>query len=111
MRNPAHSPDSFAREYFPDSRIDIAQRVHRTFLETAPFDAQRAHPDDKLVDDLRFDDFDSMATVDFVLALEEEFEMKLPDAEMANARTLRDIIDFIFRQTPTPSTSRADLTG
>ena len=49
-----------------------------------------------------------MATVEFVLALEKEFEVKLPDAEMAKARTLRDIIDYIFRQTATQSASLAE---
>jgi len=87
----------FARTHFA-ARTEIAERVHRVFLATAPLsaaEAQRVQPDDRLVDDLRFDDLDSMATVEFVLALEQEFKTKLPEAEMARVRTLRDIIDYL----------------
>ncbi len=58
------------------------------------------HPDDRLVEDLRLDDLDSMATVEFILALEKEFGVKLPEAEMARARTLRDIIEHLTLHLP-----------
>lgn len=90
--SPEISPEGFASAHFPPEQALVAQRVHRVFLETAQVAVRRAGPDDRLVEDLRLDDLDSMATVEFVLALEKEFGLKLSEAEMAKAKTLREII-------------------
>ncbi len=42
---------------------------------------------------------DSLAVVELVLAFEEAFELKIPDAEVDNIRTVGDAIDYITRNT------------
>lgn len=108
-KNPALTSEVFAQTFFPSppQRTEIAARVHRIFIAiegTSRIGLCRVHPDDGIVDDLRIEEFDSMATVEFVIALEQEFKIKLTEAQMAKARTLRDLIDHIVAQTaPAPN--------
>jgi acyl carrier protein len=99
-KNPERTSAEFAAAYFPNGQAETAVRVHQVFLAVAPLDVRCVHPDDRLVADLRLDDLDSMAFVEFTLALEKEFGVNLPETEMARARTLRDIVEYIAMHSP-----------
>lgn len=43
-----------------------------------------------------FFDFDSMADVEIVCALEERFSIKISDEEATNAHTIQDIVDLVW---------------
>jgi acyl carrier protein len=97
-KHPEIAPGTFGETYFPVGKAEIADRVYRVFIQIVPPEIHRAHPDDGIVDDLYLDDLDSLGTVEFVIALEKEFGIELPDAETAKARTLRDLVDLIAAQ-------------
>jgi acyl carrier protein len=60
-----------------------------------PVDLSRLHPDDRIVEDIRMDALDSMSTVEFILEVEKEFGISIPDAAAEKMRTLRDAIDYV----------------
>ena len=55
------------------------------------------HPDDRLAEDLRMDELDSLALTAFVLAIEEAYDIDLEDVAMASARPLRDVVLIVER--------------
>ena len=92
------SPDEFGQRYFPPDQSDIAAQVATIFGKHISVEVSQAHPDDKLVEDLRMDSLDSMSTVEFVIELEEHFKITIPDSAAEQMRTLRDITHFISRE-------------
>lgn len=96
-KNPALDPAVFAATYFPADQAAIASRLRELLVPHLEIDLARLHPDDRLVADLRMDDLDSMATVEFVLSVEKEFSIKLPEAEVAHILTLRDLTTCVAR--------------
>ena len=59
-------------------------------LDVAPFG-----PDASLHDDLGADSLD---VVELVMALEEEFKISVPDEDVENIRTLRDIVSYLHKR-------------
>lgn len=89
--NPAFDSGDFGRHYFPASQAETASRLRELLAGCLPVDLSRLHPDDRLVDDLRMDALDSMSTVEFIIAVEKEFGVKISEADAARLRTLRDL--------------------
>lgn len=92
---PVLSDAEFGRHYFEPDRADIAARARKILQQHINVDVARLRPDDKLVEDIRMDELDSMSTVEFVIELEKEFGIKVPDANAAKMRSLRDVVDYI----------------
>ena len=95
---PSLTTVEFGEHYFPPAEADAAAQVRAIFAKHISVDVSKAHPDDKLVEDLRMDSLDSMSTVEFVIELEEHFQITIPDSAAEQMRTLRDITDFISRE-------------
>ena len=55
-------------------------------------DIDKITPDAKFVDDLGADSLD---TVELVMALEEEFEIDIPDEEAEKIVTFQDVLNYI----------------
>jgi acyl carrier protein len=96
-KNPPLAPAAFAATYFPAEHAAIAHRLRELLAPHLPFDVARLHPDDRLVEDLRMDALDSMSTVDFLLSVEKEFSIELPEAEVGRILTLRDLTACVAR--------------
>jgi len=96
-KNPALDPAVFAATYFPADQAAIARRLRERLGPQLEIDLARLHPDDRMVADLRMADLDSMATVEFMLSVQKEFSIKLPEAEVAHILTLRDLTTGVVR--------------
>jgi acyl carrier protein len=73
---------------------DIAERVKKIVQE------QLGVKEDALVNEASFvDDLgaDSLDTVELVMALEEEFEVEIPDEEAEKITTVQEAIDYITK--------------
>jgi acyl carrier protein len=71
-------------------RTDLADIVN----EVAGVDADDVQLDKSFVDDL---DVDSLSMVEVVVAAEEKFDVKIPDDEVKNLKTVGDAVAFIER--------------
>lgn len=71
---------------------DIEQRVRSQIAKNLVVDANDLRPEASFINDLGAD---SLAIVELVLALEEEFELDIPDEDTERIRTVQDAIDYI----------------
>ena len=69
-------------------RTDLADIVN----EVAGIPAEDVQLDKSFVDDL---DVDSLSMVEVVVAAEEKFDVKIPDDEVKNLKTVGDAVAFI----------------
>ena len=92
--------DDFGRQFFPPNRAEVAVRLRHTLSRHVALDLSRLHPDDKLVEDIRIDSLDSMATVEFVVDVEREFGVVIPDAVAQQMRSLRDVVEYVTTHLP-----------
>ena len=71
-------------------RVDLADIVN----EVAGIPADDVQLDKSFVEDL---DVDSLSMVEVVVAAEEKFDVKIPDEEVKNLKTVGDAVAFIER--------------
>jgi len=71
-------------------RTDLAEIVN----EVAGIPTEDVQSDKSFTDDL---DVDSLSMVEVVVAAEEKFDVKIPDDEVKNLRTVGDAVAFIER--------------
>jgi len=82
--------------------MDIGQRVKEIIAKNLSVKPEKVKPEAQFINDLGAD---SLAIVELVLSLEEEFELDIPDSETEKIRTVQDAIDYI--QTHTAGRSAA----
>ena len=92
---PRRSSDEFGKEFYPDD-AHIAARVRDILADYLPLDLAQLEPGDQPVIDLKMDDLDSMSTVEFVIALENEFDIKITDADAEKMRTFNAICTHVI---------------
>lgn len=68
------------------------EQVRDIIVETLGCDAEQVTMDASLADDLGAD---SLASVELVMALEEAANIKIDDADVANLKTVGDILDYL----------------
>ncbi|MBA2456369.1 MAG: acyl carrier protein [Nocardioidaceae bacterium] len=73
-----------------DIRVDLAEIVN----EVAGIPVDDVQMDKSFTDDL---DVDSLSMVEVVVAAEEKFDVKIPDDEVKNLKTVGDAVAFIER--------------
>ncbi len=71
---------------------NIEERVKKIVVEQLDVKADDVTPTASFVDDLGADSLD---TVELVMALEEEFEIEIPDEEAEKITTIAQAVDFI----------------
>jgi len=76
--------------------MDIAAKVKEIICQQLDVDAAEVKPEASFIDDLGAD---SLAIVELVLALEEEFEIDIPDEDTEKIRTVQDAADYIASHT------------
>jgi acyl carrier protein len=70
----------------------IDTRVKEIICEQLEVSTEQLRPDALFVDDLKAD---SLAVVELVLALEQEFNIEIPDEDTEKIRTVKDASDYI----------------
>jgi len=74
----------------------IEDRVKEIIVEQLGVDAEEVTPEASFIDDLGADSLD---TVELVMALEEEFNIEIPDEEAEKILTVKDAVEYIKRNT------------
>lgn len=70
----------------------VFDKVKELIAEQLDVDEDSITPDANIQDDLGADSLD---VVDLVMALEEEYEVEIPDEAVANIKTVGDIVKYI----------------
>ncbi len=71
---------------------DIASKVKDIIVEQLGVDAAQVKPESSFVNDLGADSLD---TVELVMALEEAFDMEIPDEEAEKIQTVTQAVNYI----------------
>jgi acyl carrier protein len=71
---------------------NIEERVKEIIVDQLGVDAEEVTPEAKFIEDLGADSLD---TVELVMALEEEFNIEIPDEDAGKIVTVRDTIKYI----------------
>ena len=78
----------------------VEQSIKEILAKQLSMDAAKIAPQAKLVEDLGLDSFGS---VEVAFALEEQFDLKIPDQDLYSAKTVKDIVDYMAGQTQNKS--------
>lgn len=73
---------------------DVAEKVKKIIAEQLNIDESQVKPEASFVDDLGADSLD---TVELIMALEEEFDIEIPDDVAEKIKTVGDAIEQITK--------------
>jgi len=73
---------------------DVAEKVKKLYAEQLNIDESQVKPEASFVDDLGADSLD---TVELIMALEEEFDIEIPDDVAEKIKTVGDAIEQITK--------------
>ncbi len=92
---PALNEKEFGARYFSPDRAEIAAKLRTILARHVDVEISQMQPADRFIEDLRMDDFDSMSTVEYVIEVEKEFEIEIPDSAAAKMTTFQSLVDYI----------------
>ena len=72
--------------------MSIEERVKKIIVEQLGVKEEDVNPEASFVEDLGADSLD---TVELVMALEEEFDIEIPDEEAEKITTVQSAIDYV----------------
>ena len=72
--------------------MSIQPKVMQIIQEQLSVDAERVKPEASFIDDLGADSLD---IVELVMAMEEEFEIEIPDEDAEKLRTVQDVLNYL----------------
>jgi acyl carrier protein len=75
-----------------EGKKEMAEKVKQIISEQLGVDENEVTPSASFVDDLGADSLDQ---VELVMALEEAFEVEIPDEDAEKIRTVQDAIDYV----------------
>jgi acyl carrier protein len=75
-----------------DKAKELVEKVKQIISEQLGVEEAEVTPSSSFVDDLGADSLD---TVELVMALEENFDLEIPDEAAEKIRTVQDAIDYI----------------
>ena len=72
--------------------MSIEERVKKIIVDQLGADSAQVKPEASFIEDLGADSLD---TVELVMALEEEFDIEIPDEEAEKITTVQSAIDYV----------------
>jgi acyl carrier protein len=85
----------FSKQFFPNDHAEIAAKLRKILSRHIPIDLSQMQPNDRFVEDLRMDALDSMSTVEYVIEIEKEFGIKIPDSAAEKMLTFQSVVDYV----------------
>ncbi len=76
--------------------MSVEEKVKEIIVDQLGVDEKQVSPEASFVDDLGADSLD---TVELVMALEEEFDIEIPDEEAEKIASVKNAIDYIKNHT------------
>jgi len=75
--------------------VDVAAKVKEIIVENLGVTPEQVTPEASFIEDLGADSLD---TVELVMALEEEFDIQIPDEEAEKITTVQQAVDYIVQK-------------
>ena len=75
--------------------MDTFERIRELLAEQLELDADQITMDSDIMEDF---DADSLDVVDMIMALEDEYEIEIPDEDVENFRTVGDVVRYVEDQ-------------
>ncbi len=72
--------------------LEIPAKVKEVIVEQLGVDAERVRPEASFIDDLGADSLD---IVELVMAMEEEFDIEIPDEEAEKLKSVSDVVSYL----------------
>jgi acyl carrier protein len=76
--------------------MSVEEKVKEIIIDQLGVEEKQVIPEASFIDDLGADSLD---TVELVMALEEEFDVEIPDEDAENIGTVQNAIDYIKDRT------------
>ena len=76
----------------PMSSVEVFDKVKEIIVEQLGVAETAITPDASFIDDLGADSLD---IVELIMALEEEFDLEIPDADAEKVVTVNDVVEYI----------------
>ena len=76
--------------------MSVEEKVKEIIVDQLGVDEKQVNSDASFIDDLGADSLD---TVELVMALEEEFDIEIPDEDAEKIATVQNAVDYIKGQT------------
>lgn len=76
--------------------MSVEEKVKEIIVDQLGVDEKQVNPNASFIDDLGADSLD---TVELVMALEEEFDIEIPDEEAEKISSVQHAIDYIKNRT------------
>ena len=74
------------------SSEEIIERINKIIVEQLSVAADEVKPEASFIEDLGADSLD---IVELIMALEEEYEIEIPDEDAEKIQTVQNVIDYI----------------
>lgn len=100
------TPEAFYERYFLALGVtpEVVVGIRKILEEQLGADMSRLRAEDDFSKNLSFFwDFDSMANVEIVLAIEEHFQIKIADSEAEKTHTLSELVQLVSGKVGRPS--------
>jgi acyl carrier protein len=81
---------------------NVQQRVLKTISDILNREENEIRLDASLRDDLQASSLDQMT---LFIALEDEFQRTIPQEEVTDLKTVRDVVDFIYKKLQEPAST------
>ncbi len=99
---PQLDSSAFGQRYFgqTDRRAALAAQTRELLAKHVPFKLDGLAPGDAFVADLRMDELDSLSTVEFLVDIEKQLGLKIPDADAQQIFTFGQLVEYLESRLP-----------
>lgn len=95
--------DPRERTMTPEAEGDQKDRIYEDILKMLVEELGISPTDINMDMDIRVDlDFDSLQLYEFVIDLEEAYDVRLPDELLDNVKTIRNMVDLVYSRLSLP---------